>query len=312
MLRILKLMVLSTMFGSNIAASPASAQHWCAPVNVGSGVNSAFQENYPSISPDGLAMYFDSNRPGGLGNTDIWVSRRATTGAPWGSAINVTPLNSVAMEKGLFVFSRDGLTIYFASARAGGFGGLDIHVANRVDPDDDLGWTTPVNLGPDVNTPFQEAANGWYLNGNQSKVKRFLFVRSDGTQDPSPTQAENFDLFAIRQKTNGNQHDELVEELSSIYRETAFTLSPNQLEVFFSSTRPPSAGGLDLWTSTRFSIEDPWGWPMPMEAVLNTIGRDETGTIDPSDLTGNTLYIFSNRAGTIGGADVFVTTRTCQ
>jgi hypothetical protein len=49
-----------------------------------------------------------------------------------------------------------------------------------------------------------------------------------------------------------------------------------------------------------------------MDAVLNTIGRDETGTIDSSDPTGNTLYIFSNRAGAIGGADVFVTTRTCQ
>ena len=51
---------------------------------------------------------------------------------------------------------------------------------------------------------------------------------------------------------------------------------------------------------------------MPIDAVLNTIGRDETGTIDPSDRTGSALYIFSNRAGTIAGADVFVTTRTCQ
>ena len=297
---------------SSLAASPTSAQHWCAPVNVGPGVNSAFQENYPSISPDGLAMYFDSNRPGGFGNTDVWVSRRATVSSPWEPAINVAPLNSAAMEKGFFVFSPDGRTVYFASARDGGFGGLDIYAANRIDPADDLGWTAPVNLGPDVNTAFQEAADGWYFNGNQSKVKRLLFVRSDGTPDPSPGRAENFDLFAIKQKANGQQNDERVEELSSIYRETAFTLSPNQLEIFFSSTRPPSAGGLDLWTSTRLSIDDPWGVPIPMDAVLNTVGRDETGTIDPSDATGNTLYIFSNRAGAIGGADVFVTTRTCQ
>jgi WD40 repeat protein len=107
-----------------------------------------------------------------------------------GPAINVAPLNSVAMEKGFFVFSPDGRTIYFAGARAGGFGGLDIYVANRVDPDDDLGWTTPVNLGPDVNTAFREAANGCYFNGNQSKDKRLLFVASDGTQDPSPVSAE--------------------------------------------------------------------------------------------------------------------------
>jgi hypothetical protein len=305
-------MIVSMMSGSSVAAPPVLAQQWCAPVNVGLGVNSAFQENYPSVSPDGLAMYFDSNRPDGVGATDIWVSRRATVSSPWGPAINVAPLNSVTMERGLFVFSPDGRTIYFASDRAGGFGGLDIYVATRVDPDDDLGWTTPVNLGPDVNTAFQEAANDWYLNGNQSKVKRLLFVRSDGTQDPSPVGATNLDLFAIKLKAHGHQHDELVEELSSIYRESAFTLSPDQLEVFFSSTRPPSVGGIDLWTSTRFSIDDPWGVPMPMGAVLNTMGRDETGTIDPSDPSGNTLYIFSNRAGAIGGADVFVTRRTCQ
>jgi hypothetical protein len=312
MLRSVTLLFLSTIFGSSLAASPALVQNWCAPINVGSGVNSAFQENYPSISPDGLAMYFDSNRPGGFGNTDIWVSRRATVNSPWEPAFNVAPLNSAAMEKGFVVFSLDGRTIYFASARDGGFGNLDIYVANRIDPDDDLGWTAPVNLGPDVNTVFHEAASGWYFNGNQSKLKRLLFVRSDGTLDPSPGHAENFDLFTIKLKTNGQQNDELVEELSSLYRDTAFTLSPNQLEVFFGSTRPASVGGIDLWTSTRLSIEDPWSVPVPMDAVLNTIGRDETGTIDPSDQTGDTLYIFSNRPGAIGGADVFVTTRTCQ
>lgn len=311
-MRILTLLILSTMLGPTLAAAPALAQQWCAPVNVGPGVNSAFQENYPSLSPDGLAMYFDSNRPGGFGNTDIWVSRRATISSPWGPAINVAPLNSVEMEKGFVVFSPDGRTIYFASARAGGFGALDIYVANRIDPDDDLGWTAPVNLGPDVNTQFHEAASGWYFNGNHSKVKQLLFVRSDGTPDPSPGQAENFDLFAIKQKAHGRQNDERVEELSSIYRDTAFSLSPNQLEIFFGSTRPPSVGGIDLWTSTRSSVDDPWSVPIPMDAVLNTTGRDETGTIDPSDATGNTLYIFSNRAGAIGGADVFVTTRTCQ
>src|SRR5438552_10437020 len=48
---------------------------WAAPVNLGPVVNSAFNDQHPSISRDNLSLYFVSNRPGGFGGNDIWVTR---------------------------------------------------------------------------------------------------------------------------------------------------------------------------------------------------------------------------------------------
>lgn len=312
MKRRIRPLMLCSMLAANVCASPALAQNWCPPVNAGAGVNSTSQENYPTISPDGLAIYFDSNRPDGLGNTDLWVSRRATTLLPWGPAVNLGPvINSSGMEKGPVTFTLDGLTIYFASTREGGLGNLDIYESHRSDPNDDLNWSTPENLGPDINTVLHEVPNTFEVNGNDSKEKRLLFVRNDGTLDPSPVRAENFDLYSIKLKGHGAQHEEFVPELSSVYRETAFTISPSRLEIVFGSTRPPNVGGIDLFRADRVSADDPWNAPVNMGPVLNTAGRDESGMFDPSDFTGNTLYFFTNRPGGIGQADVWVATRGC-
>src|SRR5213080_5357221 len=52
---------------------------WSAPVNLGPAVNSSSNEQNATLARDGLSLYFSSNRPGGAGNLDIWVSRRACT-----------------------------------------------------------------------------------------------------------------------------------------------------------------------------------------------------------------------------------------
>jgi len=57
---------------------------WSAPVNLGAVVNSTSNDQHPSISKDGLSLYFVSNRPGGYGGNDIWVTQRATLEDPWG------------------------------------------------------------------------------------------------------------------------------------------------------------------------------------------------------------------------------------
>src|SRR5207249_9245119 len=76
---------------------PAAAQKfsdWSVPVNLGSIVNSPFDEFGPAISKNGLSLYISSTRPGGFGADDIWVSQRASLDAPgarqstWDPAIN--------------------------------------------------------------------------------------------------------------------------------------------------------------------------------------------------------------------------------
>ncbi len=71
--------------GDDLWVSRRQAKHepWEAPVNLGSGVNSAEGDASPSISSDGLELYFDSGRPGGQGSGDIWVTTRASTSDAW-------------------------------------------------------------------------------------------------------------------------------------------------------------------------------------------------------------------------------------
>jgi len=72
---------------------------WGDPVNLGPVVNSPSNDQHPAISKDGLSLYITSDRPGGLGGSDIWVSQRASSGDPWGAPENLGPnINSAGND----------------------------------------------------------------------------------------------------------------------------------------------------------------------------------------------------------------------
>ena len=79
---------------------------------------------------DGLEMFLTSNRPGGQGNLDLWVSTRASTSDPWSTPVDLAALNSSAAD-GAPGLSWDGTTMYFYSTRPGGLGGSDLYVTTR-------------------------------------------------------------------------------------------------------------------------------------------------------------------------------------
>ncbi len=72
---------------------------WGAPENLGPLVNSESWDRYPFLSPDGLELYFQSDRPGGYGDFDLYVTRRATRTSPWEAATNLGPkVNSASAD----------------------------------------------------------------------------------------------------------------------------------------------------------------------------------------------------------------------
>src|SRR5205807_3028234 len=131
--------------------TPTPLGIWSAPVNLGSAINSTASDQGPAISPDGLSLYFTSNRTGGVGGFDMYVSQRARVDGPWGSAVNIGPLNTT-VDEGNPAFSLDGRFLFFQSKRPGGLGGIDIWVAQRNNTHDEFGWQPAVNLGPGVNS----------------------------------------------------------------------------------------------------------------------------------------------------------------
>ncbi len=84
-----------------------------------------------AIRRDGLEMFITSTRPGGQGDTDIWVSTRATTLDAWSTPVNLGPPVNTAFADGGPALSCDGTTLYFTSTRLGGFGGRDLYVTTR-------------------------------------------------------------------------------------------------------------------------------------------------------------------------------------
>ncbi len=133
---------------------------WSEPANMGYSINTEYWESAPSLSPDKNTLYFSSNRPGGYGGKDLYVSHRKPNGT-WTPAENMGPtINTKGNDEAPFIHA-DGQTLYYTSDGLPGYGGSDIYVTRKTGDT----WSTPENLGYPINTIENEGS---------------LFVSSDG------------------------------------------------------------------------------------------------------------------------------------
>ena len=143
-----------------VATRETVSASWGLPVNLGATVNGWAEDGSPYLTSDGLALYFSSNRPGGQGNADIWVTTRASVSSPWMTPVNLgADINTFADEFSP-VISADGLELYFSEytvPHPSGLGGGDIWVTKRVSVSDS--WGEVENLGPVVNSSLFEAVS---------------------------------------------------------------------------------------------------------------------------------------------------------
>jgi len=137
-----------------VTTRPTTHNPWGPPVNLGPSINSSSNWG-PSISADGLSLFFHSLRPGGSGGRDLWVTTRATVSDPWGEPFNLGPLVNSEAEDRAPRLSADGLSLFFDSDRPGGYGLRDLWVSKRSTTNDP--WEEPFNLGPIVNSSAEDA-----------------------------------------------------------------------------------------------------------------------------------------------------------
>ncbi|GMR24077.1 MAG: hypothetical protein BMS9Abin37_2571 [Acidobacteriota bacterium] len=219
--------------GSDICVSTLADGDWTEPEIVTAVSTDEYTEVEPLLSPDGQQLYIMSDRPGGMGSADIWVSDRM--GGEWTEPTNLgAPINSPYADHCLYFAGPNWSVAYWTSTRPGGHGGNDIWMSERINGV----WQEAANLGANVNSAASEH------HSLPSQDGRSLYVtsgRADGyggediyvtTRDVSGAWGP---LVNLGPMVNSDRHD----------RCPAF--SPDYTVFYFDSERDGGYGDKDLW-----------------------------------------------------------------
>ncbi|TYZ06331.1 OmpA family protein [Hymenobacter lutimineralis] len=133
--------------------SRRTGNNWSKPRNLGKLVNSTAWDSQPSLSADGRTLYFTSDRRGGQGLEDIYMTMLQADGN-WSPARNLgTPINTAGKDMAPFIHA-SGTTLYYVTDGLIGMGGLDVYKCSLSGQK----WSEPVNLGYPLNTNENEAS----------------------------------------------------------------------------------------------------------------------------------------------------------
>lgn len=306
MIPALAMVMAAALLGVMVPAASADDKQfsaWSAPVNLGPPVNSPYYDACPTISKNGLSLYFRSDRPGGYGGYDIWVSQRDSLEDPWEEPKNLGPTINSPSGEFCTAFSADGHWMIFVSNRPGGSGGQDLWISHRKNKRDDFGWETPRNLGPTVNSPANES--GPALFDDEATGQTLLYFNSGF---PGPSGNHIYVSTAVSGEKDAFGPPSLVAELTSEANDFQPVLRRDGLEVIFASNRTGGYGLGDLWVSTRSSTLDPWSPPVNLGPLVNSAGEEFRPTLSSDGTT--LIFAHSDQVIPLGDADLYMCTRT--
>jgi outer membrane protein OmpA-like peptidoglycan-associated protein len=143
--------------------------NWSEISKIGANVNHpVYWDSQPTLSADGNSLYFASDRPGGFGGIDIYITRKDPKTGVWGVPQNAgNKINTKGNEKTPFIHS-DSETLYFSSDGHFGFGGMDIFFIRKNEKGE---WLEAENIGYPINT---EADDVGFLVSTDSKTGYFF------------------------------------------------------------------------------------------------------------------------------------------
>jgi hypothetical protein len=295
--------------------------HFDAPMLVAE-LSSTSRTDNPTLTSDLLEIYFTSDRVSG--NGDVWFATRASPDAPFGTPAAVAAVNSDSFETSSAI-SGDGLSLWFGSDRAGGSGGVDIWVSQRLTRA--AAWSTPANvvslnsLDDDIPRPPGQRA--------------LVMPMSSTKMAPKNPVAGNYQTYLAPRATTGVPFGAPVAILELDYEDRSTVdgfLTDDGLTMFFSSApvtptvdaAAPVDGGKsmdagrtvdagkaadagknaggdagaassDLYVAYRRSTNEAFGFTEPL-TDLNTPADERDPWLSPD---GTTLYFTSDRGGVL-------------
>ena len=219
---------------------------WGPATNLGAPINTAANERSPALSRNGRLLFFATDRVGGLGGFDIWLSWRADPNDDhgWQPPVNLgTGINSAVTDAGPSLLERRTPAripqLFFGSARPGGAGGLDIYIGSVPG-----GWLGPPSLVAELSSPQLDVTPAVRRDGLE------IFIGSS-----RPGTLGGLDLWRSFRKSLDqpwSQPESLGPAINTEFLEAYPALSADGSTLLFQSTRPGGLGGSDLYMSTRW------------------------------------------------------------
>ncbi len=211
-------------------------QGWSEPQNLGAAINTEFWESSPALSPDKRVLYFSSNRPGGYGGSDLYVSYRQPNGK-WSAAQNMGPkINSAGDDQAPFIHA-DNQTLYYTSDGLNGYGGSDLFLIRKNSKGE---WGLPQNLGYPINTIENEgslavSADGltaYYASDRSDTRGELDLYKFDMRKDIRPNRTLYVRGIITDKKTN-KRLPSTVELINNITRETLMKIQTDETGEYF-------------------------------------------------------------------------------
>jgi len=220
---------------------------WTPIKKLNRNINTKFYESHAAISADGKKLYFTSNREGGQGNLDIYVSEKDALG-DWGPAVNLgASINTPFNEDTPFITANDSV-LYFCSEGHSSMGGFDNYKSTRIGS----GWKAPVNIGYPINTTdddkfFQPVNNGqnayysmitdykkkeiFYLGMGKADVNQLFEIRGKySLQDTTVMFDENYSIHLLNKTTGDTLDVGFPNKFTGLY---SFTVAPGKFSIFY-------------------------------------------------------------------------------
>lgn len=269
------------------------------PKNAGSGLNSKYDEYFPSITADERLFLFTRQVPAENSTgwqEDFYVSEKVS--GQWAPAHGIGNKINSASNEGAPSLSADGNILFFVACEtefgygAGrkGFGSCDIFYSLK----DGNDWTKPTNLGLPVCTKYWETQPSFSSDG-----RTLYFIRGVYNEK----RQKETDIWTSTLQDNGKWSTpvKLPDVINSKGNEESVFIHPDNQTLYFSSDGHIGMGGLDIFMSRR-QADGSWGEPVNLGYPINTYA-DENSILVSRD--GRLAYFASDRPGGLGGLDIY-------
>ena len=267
-------------------ARESETEAWLQPVSLGPSINTAMNERYPSISAEGLTLVFQSDRPGGAGKDDLWMSSRNSLTHPWSSPTSLS-INSEKFDGTPFI-TPDARSLYFSSGRGRDGQGLDLWLCSRDSKSEP--WTEPVNLGATVNSTMSESSP--WLSDDGLTLLFAVFPRGESF---------SIDLWMTRRRSVEDPWEEPISlgpRINTSNVEDTPSLSADGRTLYFASDRPGGQGESDIWTSRLVRKTESVVTPTIPARILRVGPTEDYQTLETAFASaqgGDTIEIHTNQ-----------------